>query len=252
MPMRQLNTEYSNCRHDNKLRIPSPETSKPTFKDAKRIQESITSGIERKALLWLAARVPSFINSDHLTLLGFVAMFLAGASYALARWYPIGLLLATFFLAVNWLGDSLDGTLARVRNCQRPRYGGFYVDHMIDLVWVGVSYDWPRAVNLCRLANRDSYVDCVPSFSPSKRTWQPIRSGVFRLSFAMFGPTEIRIFSRWVTLDCGFIPTRLCQWGLACAFLDFGGLLAACGMTTMAMVATIWHTRELYRQETKR
>src|SRR5579859_4980227 len=101
------------------------------FKDAKRVQESITSRLERKALLWLAAHMPSWINSDHLTVLGFVAMFMAGASYFLARWNPVGLLLATFCLAVNWFGDSLDGTIARVRNCQRPRYG-FYVDHVID------------------------------------------------------------------------------------------------------------------------
>jgi phosphatidylglycerophosphate synthase len=101
------------------------------FKNATRLQDSFTAATERKALLWLAARLSPSINSDHLTLLGFAAMFLAGCSYALARWTPWGLQLATLFLALNWFGDSLDGTLARVRNRQRPRYG-FYVDHMID------------------------------------------------------------------------------------------------------------------------
>src|SRR5690242_14597678 len=93
------------------------------FRDAIRIQESLTSGIERRTLLWLAARIPSRIGSDHLTCLGFVAMLLAGASYALARWHHAGLLLATVFLGLNWFGDSLDGTLARVRGRLRPRYG---------------------------------------------------------------------------------------------------------------------------------
>lgn len=92
-----------------------------SFKNAVRLQESFTAVPERKLLLWLAARVPLNVNSDHLTLLGFISMSLAGASYALASWTPVALLLATVFLALNWLGDSLDGTLARVRHCQRPR-----------------------------------------------------------------------------------------------------------------------------------
>ena len=101
------------------------------FTSAQRVQQSLSSGVEKKALLWLAARTPAGINSDHLTLLGFAAQFLAGVSYAMARWNKYALLAASFFIALNWLGDSLDGTLARFRNQQRPRYG-FYVDHIID------------------------------------------------------------------------------------------------------------------------
>ena len=92
---------------------------------------AFTARAERKVLAWLAVRLPAWVDSDHLTLLGFASMFCAGASYALAPWHPSALLLAVVFLALNWFGDSLDGTLARVRNRQRPRYG-FYVDHMID------------------------------------------------------------------------------------------------------------------------
>src|SRR6266853_858028 len=103
------------------------------FADAVRLQESFTARSERKALAWLAARLPLWVNSDHLTLLGFVAMILAGACYALARTNRVGLILATIFLALNWFGDSLDGTLARVRNRLRPRYG-FYVDHITDAI----------------------------------------------------------------------------------------------------------------------
>src|SRR4029078_10720203 len=75
--------------------------------------------------------MPGWVNSDHLTLLGFVAMFGAGLCYYLARQNPYMLLASTVCLAVNWFGDSLDGTLARYRNKQRPRYG-FYVDHIVD------------------------------------------------------------------------------------------------------------------------
>ena len=101
------------------------------YKDAMRLQESFTARAERKVLVWLAVRLPAWVNSDHLTLLGFASMFGAGVSYSLVCPAPFRSAFAVFFLALNWFGDSLDGTLARVRNRQRPRYG-FYVDHMID------------------------------------------------------------------------------------------------------------------------
>ena len=123
MKVNQATNERVRCAVSTKLEIAPSDRVGSAFKDAKRIQESITSHVERKALLWMAARMPSWINSDHLTLLGFVAMFMAGASYFVARWNPVGFLLATVFLALNWFGDSLDGTIARARNCQRPRYG---------------------------------------------------------------------------------------------------------------------------------
>jgi archaetidylinositol phosphate synthase len=101
------------------------------FENATRIHNGLTSNPEKRILIWLAGHTPRWINSDHLTLLGFLAQLMAGASYALARWNRYWLLAGIVFLALNWLGDSLDGTLARVRQQQRPRYG-FYVDHMVD------------------------------------------------------------------------------------------------------------------------
>src|SRR5215469_6432950 len=98
------------------------------FHEAVRIQQSFITKAERRVLAWLAERTPERVNSDHLTALGAVGMFLAGASHASARFSQYGLLLSCVFLAVNWLGDSLDGTLARHRHRERPRYG-FYVDH---------------------------------------------------------------------------------------------------------------------------
>ena len=108
------------------------EESQPqSFQEATRIQQSFVTKIEKRVLLWLAKRTPEKVSSDHLTVLGAVGMFLAGASYGLSRYSHYGLLLSCVFLAINWLGDSLDGTLARFRDHQRPRYG-FYVDHVID------------------------------------------------------------------------------------------------------------------------
>ncbi len=91
------------------------------FTHATRIQQSFTANAERRALLWLAARTPACINSDHLTALALIAQLAAGAGFALARWSKWGLVLAIAAIVANWLGDSLDGTLARFRNPQRPR-----------------------------------------------------------------------------------------------------------------------------------
>lgn len=220
-----------------------------SFRDASRIQESITSGLERRALLWLAAHMPSWINSDHLTLLGCGAMLLAGASYALARWSPVGLLLATFCLALNWFGDSLDGTLARVRNRQRPRYG-FYVDHMIDsfgsiFLMGGLGFstfiDWRIAMAMLVAFLLLSIETYLASYT----------LGVFRLSFGKLGPTEIRVLLGLGNVALWFHPNAKVP-GTSCRVFDFGGALAAIAMCVMVIVAAVWHTRVLYHQETNR
>src|SRR4029450_10709879 len=93
---------------------------------------SVLARSEKQALIWIARRLPDFINSDHLSALGLVAMAAAGlsfAAYRLSGWAALGVIVS---LAANWFGDSLDGTVARVRNQQRPRYG-FYVDHVVDI-----------------------------------------------------------------------------------------------------------------------
>ena len=220
-----------------------------SFKDAIRLQESFTAAPERKILLWLAARMPEKINSDHLTILGFISMFLAGASYALVRWSSLGLLLATLFLALNWFGDSLDGTLARFRNCQRPRYG-FYVDHILDslgalFLMMGFALsgliDWRIATGMLvgfLLLSIESYLATYTL-------------AFFRMSFAKLGPTEIRILlaignvALWLRPDAK-VP------GLSWRVFDFGGAIAIAGMFIMFLVAAILHTRMLYKQETVR
>ena len=105
--------------------------SRIAFEEADRAQLSILAPLEKRCLLWLAHRAPRWINSDHLTAMGLGALLAAGLCYWYSRWNPAALLLVIVCLAANWAGDSLDGTLARVRNKQRPRYG-FYVDHIVD------------------------------------------------------------------------------------------------------------------------
>jgi archaetidylinositol phosphate synthase len=115
----------------NALAFPGNPTN--PFVPATRIQQSLIAAAEQRTLIWLATRTPPWINSDHLTALGFVSQCLAGMCYALARANPHMLVVGIVFLVLNWLGDSLDGTLARVRNRQRPRYG-FYLDHITDTI----------------------------------------------------------------------------------------------------------------------
>jgi phosphatidylglycerophosphate synthase len=216
------------------------------FANANRLQESFTARAERRALAWLAARMPLWINSDHLTLLGFVAMFLAGASYALTRTNRVGLILATIFLALNWFGDSLDGTLARFRNQQRPRYG-FYVDHMIDTLGglflmggmaISGIVDWRIALGMFIAFLMLSVEVYLAAYT----------LGTFRLSFAKFGPTEIRILLALGNAALWFHPNARIS-GSTYRIFDIGGVIAIAGMASMLIVSTILNTVKLYRAE---
>jgi len=219
------------------------------FTSAQRVQQSLSSAIEKTALLWLAARTPAAINSDHLTLLGLAAQFLAGFSYAMARWDRHALLAATFFIALNWLGDSLDGTLARFRNRQRPRYG-FYVDHIIDtfgaaFLMGGLAFSgylhWGVAIAMLIVFLMLSIETYLATYT----------LGHFQLSYWIFGPTEIRILLIIGNVTLLYRPTAHIP-GHAFQLFDVGGVIAAAGMGVMLIVSTIRHTAALYRQETIR
>ncbi len=216
------------------------------FKNAQRIQESFSAGLEKHILLWLAAHTPSRINSDHLTLLGLAGQFLAGVSYALARWNRWALVAATFFLAVNWLGDSLDGTLARYRQQQRPRYG-FYVDHVIDTLGafflmggLALSGYLHPAVAIGMLV-----AFLMLSCEVYLATYTLSR---FRLSYGKFGPTEIRILLAIGNTVLLWHPVaRL--FGRQFLLFDVGGVVAIAGMATMFLVSALVHTVRLYHEE---
>ena len=150
---------------------------------------SLTAEPERRLLLFLAARVPAGIGPDHLTALGLVAMLAAGAAYALSSRWPLLLLAVNVALVANWLGDSLDGTLARYRQRTRPRYG-FYVDHMVDafgaLLLLGLAASgwiapgWP-------------FRCCWPTCSsPSTSPWPPPAADRFLRSFGGTGLSSAR------------------------------------------------------------
>jgi archaetidylinositol phosphate synthase len=217
-----------------------------TFIAATRLQQSFVAAAEKRTLLWLAQRTPRWTNSDHLTIIGFTAQCLAGVCYALSRWNRYMLAIGIVFLALNWLGDSLDGTLARVRNCQRPRYG-FYVDHIADTF---------AAFFLMGGLALSGYIHPAIAFGllvaflmlSIEAYLATYTLGQFQLSYWKFGPTEIRLL-----LAAGNLA--LLHWpivkilGTQLRLLDVGGAIGIAGMALMLIVSAIQHTARLYREE---
>ena len=216
------------------------------FTTARRVNQSLTASIEKRALHWMAERAPKWVSSDQLTLMGFSAQVGAGICYALLRYNRYALLLVIVCLVLNWLGDSLDGTLARVRRQQRPRYG-FYVDHMADIfgavaLMCGLGYSgllhWQTAIAMLvafLLLSSESY---LATYTLS----------CFELSQGIFGPTEIRILLIIGNLALLHSPYAT-LFGHKILLFDVGGTIAAAGMLVMAILVTLRHTAELYRQE---
>ncbi len=212
-----------------------------------REHNSLLADTEKRALVWIAERLPGWINSDHLSLLGLGSMFLAGLSYWAASRNSLALGLVVVFLVTNWFGDSLDGTLARVRNRQRPRYG-FYVDHVIDIFGVlfllgGLSLSgyMNTIVALGMLA---AYLMVTSEVFLATHV-----GGVFRLSFLKFGPTELRILLAVGTLVLFTRPlVHLGPYGPFRLF-DVGGVVASAGLMLTVVISSIRNTVALYRAE---
>lgn len=216
------------------------------FTSALRINQSLTASVEKRALQWMAERAPKWITSDGLTALGLGAQIAAGLCYSWSRFNRYALLLVIVCVALNWFGDSLDGTLARIRRQQRPRYG-FYVDHMVDLFGsialmggLGLSgfLHWPTAIALLvafLLLAGESY---LATYTLS----------CFQLSQGLFGPTEIRILLIIGNLALLHSP-YVSLFGHRLLLFDVGGTIAAVTMFAMAIAVTLRHTAELYRQE---
>ena len=217
-----------------------------TFQSAARIQQSLLAPLERRCLYWLAARMPLRINSDHLTLLGLVAMFLAGATYALARRWPPALLAVGGWLALNWFGDSLDGTLARVRNCQRPRYG-FYVDHMVDtfgalFMLAGLGFSGYMAGSVAIALLLAFYLLSINTYLATYTL------GTFQLSFWKFSPTELRILLATGNV-AAFVRPTVHVWGQSYRFFDVAGTIGMVCMAVVLAAGVTQNTRELYARE---
>jgi archaetidylinositol phosphate synthase len=218
-------------------------SSEKVFRDATRLQQSVLAGPEKRLLVWMAERTPSWLHPDHLTIFGFVAQLMTGVSYALARANQLGLAGAVVFLVLNWFGDSMDGTLARVRQRQRPRYG-FYVDHMLDSIgavamMAGLAYSGYMspaiAVGLLVMFLLLSIQSYLATYALSE----------FRMSFWSLGPTELRLFLILGNLAAYLWPMVVKGYRL----FDLAGAIGIAGMCAVLVWFAARNIARLYTEE---
>jgi phosphatidylglycerophosphate synthase len=207
---------------------------------------SLTAEPERRALLFLAARVPAAVGPDHLTALGLVAMLAAGAAYALSARWPLLLLAVNALLVLNWLGDSLDGTLARYRQRTRPRYG-FYVDHMVDALGalgllLGLAASgWMTPWLALALLLAYLLLSVNIALAACSR-------GTFKISYGPFGGTELRILLALANTAVWLWP-QIVVGGRAVMAFDVMGGLALLGVVAALARSIVQNTCALYALE---
>lgn len=217
-----------------------------SFQGAKREQTSVLAPLERAALRGLARRMPAWVNSDHLSLLGLVAMFLAGVFYAGSGRNPLLLHLVNVCIFLNWFGDSLDGTLARYRDRQRPRYG-FYVDHIIDtfgtmFLILGLALSGYMTERVAAALLIVFLMLAIDSYLATYTL------GIFKISHWKLGPTEIRLVLMIGNIFLIYSPhTRI--FGHRFLLFDIGGIVSIIGMASMLVFSSIKNTHTLYDLE---
>lgn len=208
----------------------------------------LVAGLEKRTLLWLAARLPDAVHSDHLSALGLASMAAVGLSFALFPVSPLGAAVGVVLsLAANWFGDSLDGTVARVRLQQRPRYG-FYVDHVIDLagtamLMAGLGFSGVMHPLLAAALLGAYLMVSAESYLATHAV------GLFRMSFLGFGPTELRLVLAVGAIKAAHSPWGSLGTGTPLLIFDIGGVVAIMGLLVAFVVSALRNTRALYLAE---
>jgi len=213
-----------------------------------REHTSVLAGAEKRLLVAMARRMPRAVGSDHLTALGALAMVGTAATFAAARLDRQWLLLVPVLLAVNWFGDSLDGTVARVRGHQRPRYG-YYLDHVVDLatstaLFAGMALSGLMQPILAVLALTGYVLLCAESFLATHTV------GIFRLAFSGMGPTELRVLLAVGALVAATRDTTVVTIGAwRTTLFDVGAVVAVVAMGLVFALSACRNARALYRAE---
>jgi len=206
---------------------------------------------ERRALEAIARRLPPWVTSDHLTVLGVAGALGTGAAYALSSGSVLWLLAACVALAVNWFGDSLDGTVARVRKAERPNYG-YYLDHIVDAfstaaVGLGIGLSPYMSLEIA-LGLVVLYLAMAINVYLETAVF-----GVFRLGYGPFGPTESRVIL--VAGNLAVVAGTVAGLDLAGALslaMNGVGMLLAVGMAVVLLIRFIKNLRALARLEPAR
>jgi phosphatidylglycerophosphate synthase len=211
-----------------------------------RIHGSLLAAAEKRLLIRMARRVPGRVNSDHLTALGALAMVAAGICYAVAPSWPGALIVAVVMLALNWFGDSLDGTLARVRGHERPRYG-FYVDHVLDALGILSLIAGLAAGGFVSLGPAAAFLLAYYLLT-IEIALATHALGTFRISYWKFGPTELRLL-----LAAGTLQLLRSPWaavaGSRVLIFDLGCAIGAAALMLTFAVSAVDNTRKLYQLE---
>ena len=210
--------------------------------DAVRIQTSILNALEKKVLVWLAKRQPKWMTSDDLTCIGVFGAVVIAAGYILSAWNSNFLWLSSLGFIINWYGDSLDGTLARVRKTQRPVYG-YYLDHTIDainevIIFAGVGLSGLMHLEIALLALVMYFLITI-NVSINAHLKKE-----FRLTYASMGPTEFRILMIIInTLFATIRPLRefshsftLCGHDFTFGALDYIGVVIVIFLAVIHLV----------------
>jgi len=212
-----------------------------------RLNTSVLASVEKRTLIWIARRLPAWVNSDHLTLLAAISMVGAGAAFWGARYWLPSLWFVVVALALNWFGDSLDGTLARVRKHERPRYG-FYVDHVLDVVGISLLVGGMALSGF--ITPVIGLVLLVAYLLVSAEVFlATVVNGQFRMSFLSVGPTELRIILSAGALRLLGGPT-VNPFGLGEVLLfDLGAIIGTVGLLVALVSNASRTTLALYRAE---
>ena len=207
-------------------------------KQAKRIQTSLLNGVERKALVWMAERMPRWVTSDMLSGIGFVGALIIAAGYMLSDININFLWLSSFGFVIHWFGDSMDVSLARVRQTQRPLYG-FYLDHTLDVITEFIMFMGAGLSALLRL-DIALLVFIAYLMLTLNVTINTHLKGEFRLTYAKLGPTEFRLIMIIVnTLLIYIRPLREFStiWNIGSCSLTMSGLdIIALGIFALLLI----------------
>lgn len=218
------------------------------FKQAERANTGVLASAEKRTLIRIAESLPPCVNSDHLTSLGFISLALAGASYWYASVNRYALIGVIVFLVFNWFGDSLDGTLARVRNKQRPRYG-FYVDHILDAIGMFLLVSGMALSTY--ISPAVAYAFLIAYLLLSIEVFLATYCiGKFHLSYWNFGPTELRILLSIGNLVALWRPYSTIL-GQRYLLFDIGFSIGTIVLAIILVQAAVKHTIQLYKEETK-
>lgn len=181
------------------------------FSQHKRINDIFLGPLERPVLQWLAARMPAWVTPDICTGIGVLGALMTLIGYGLSNYFPIFLWMASFGFLVNWFGDSLDGTLARYRHVERPRYG-YFVDHVVDLVcqvmiFVGLGLTPYVNFNIACMALISYILLAALTFLRTHVV------GEFKISYGGLGPTESRAVAVVLNTGMYFLGQQNLTWG---------------------------------------